>query len=406
MKVLHVVYDCRPGNFGGGVAKMVFELACAQVRNGVDAEIWTVSDELAGQTQIWNGVSIRYFKPEHSGGFLRISSVVGSRAIVEAIVSGGANRPIIHAHNTFHPLNVEAGKAARKIGAIHYFHPHGALDPMLFPDLSARAVLKKSYIGLLERPTLNAATGVIALTPFERKQLQEIGISAPIHVVPNGIELPPHVDSSARNRFREKYGIPLAAPVLLFLGRITPKKKVHEIMEALALLARQQPSLHLVIVGGKDGEPDYVRTLHRLAEEMGVTDKISWTGHLNEIDKPAAFAAADIFLHASSSEGMAMAILEAMAHGMPVIATRGCYMNAAAAADALVECEQGAVNVSQAIEKLLSDRPRRERLGKAGRDYVARVHNWDAIARSLSAIYGSQSSRATLASFPPAAKKD
>ena len=63
--VRHIVYECIPGSFAGGVQKMVFELASAQRRLGADVEVWTPDAIRAGSTEVFSGLPIHYFMPDH-----------------------------------------------------------------------------------------------------------------------------------------------------------------------------------------------------------------------------------------------------------------------------------------------------------------------------------------------------
>jgi glycosyltransferase involved in cell wall biosynthesis len=111
---------------------------------------------------------------------------------------------------------------------------------------------------------------------------------------------------------------------------------------------------------------------------------------MDEQAKVAAYAAADCFVHASESEGMALAILEAMSAGLPVVATEGCYMAEAARAGALVECAPSPVALAEALRPLLLDLDLAREQGRRGRAYVAKVHDWEAIARRSLQIYAGE----------------
>jgi glycosyltransferase involved in cell wall biosynthesis len=114
---------------------------------------------------------------------------------------------------------------------------------------------------------------------------------------------------------------------------------------------------------------------------------VHWLGFLDEAAKSAAYAAADVFVHASESEGMALAILEAMSAGLPVVATRGCYMTEAAASRALVQCEQGPAALAAALAPLLAEPVRARALGLAGQAHAHHVHDWDALACATIRLY-------------------
>jgi glycosyltransferase involved in cell wall biosynthesis len=114
---------------------------------------------------------------------------------------------------------------------------------------------------------------------------------------------------------------------------------------------------------------------------------LRWLGFLDEQAKPAALASAQCFVHASESEGMALAILEAMSAGLPVVASKGCYMREAAAAGALLECAQGPEALADAIRRVLDDASLAATLGKNARVHAAQEHDWDRIAARTLEIY-------------------
>jgi glycosyltransferase involved in cell wall biosynthesis len=382
--IRHIVYECLPGAYAGGVQKMVFELASAQRRLGADVEIWTPNALRAGATEIFDELPIRYFASDPLMGLARSNRLRQEIATLP-------KSAILHAHNTFNPLNVQVGNAAAEFCLKVFYHPHGALDPTLFSDWSLKSLKKRLYIRAFSRPNLNRATGVFALTPLERNQLIRLGVTAPIHVVPNGIKSVTVATPEQGLTLRRQHGLDSGDRVMLFIGRITPKKRLEDIIQALSLLGASAP--HLFIAGSPDEEPAYGEKLFRITREYGCAARVHWLGFLDESAKSAAYAAADIFVHASESEGMALAILEAMSAGLPVVATRGCYMTEAAASHALVQCEQGAAAIAAAVAPLLADPVRARTQGLAGQAHAHHVHEWETLARATLRIYAETSSR-------------
>jgi glycosyltransferase involved in cell wall biosynthesis len=383
--IRHLVYECLPGAYAGGVQKMVFELASAQRRLGADVEIWTPNALRAGSTENFDELPIRYFASNPLFGLAR------SYRLREEIRTL-PKTAILHAHNTFNPLNLQVGDTAAEHGLKAFYHPHGALDPALFADWSLKSLKKRLYIRAFSRPNLNRSAGVFALTPLERNQLTTLGVTAPIHVVPNGIK-PVDVASAEQGlALRRQHGLNPADRVMLFIGRITPKKRLEDIIQALSLLGASAP--HLFIAGSPDVESAYGGKLFRIVRECGCAARVHWLGFLDESAKSAAYAAVDVFVHASESEGMALAILEAMSAGLPVVATRGCYMTEAATAKALVQCEQGPGSLAAALAPLLADPARARAQGLAGQAHAHRVHDWEALARATMRIYAEAPSRA------------
>jgi len=383
--IRHIVYECLPGAYAGGVQKMVFELASAQRRLGADVEIWTPNALRAGATEIFDELPIRYFAANPLLGLARSFRLQQEIATLP-------KSAILHAHNTFNPLNLQVGAAATEYGLKAFYHPHGALDLALFSDWSPKSLKKRFYIRSFSGPNLNKSSGVFALTPLERNQLISLGITAPIHVVPNGIRPVTVASPEQGHALRRQHGLDSTDRVLLFIGRITPKKRLEDIIYALSLLGASAP--HLFIAGSPKIESAYGELLFRIVRECGCAARVHWLGFLDEAAKAAAYAAADVFVHASESEGMALAILEAMSAGLPVVATRGCYMTEAAATGALVQCEQGAAALAAVVAPLLADPKAARTQGLAGQAHAHHVHDWEALARATMRIYAEAPSRA------------
>jgi glycosyltransferase involved in cell wall biosynthesis len=287
--IRHIVYECLPGAYAGGVQKMVFELASAQRRLGQDVEVWTVDADRAGQTELHGALPIRYFSPDYALGYIR------SRELNEAL-STLPQDAVVHAHSTFHPLNHDIAVVARRLGLRHFFHPHGALDPVLFVGWSLKSLKKRLYHRFIGRPDLDAATGVFALTPLEAEQLAELGVSGRVHVVPNGIEPSPLASPEAAAAFRTTHRIGECARLLLFVGRIMPKKRLEDIISAFATLRVDMPDLVLAIAGNVAQDVAYHQRLLDLAADLGCSEAIRWLGFLDEKAKPVAFGAAEAFV--------------------------------------------------------------------------------------------------------------
>lgn len=369
MSVIHIVYACDPGNHRGGVSKAVHELALAQHRAGVPVEVWSVAPKASATHE--HGYLHRRFAGARFLGSIHSADILREMRLQRAPA-------VIHLHNTFHALNFQANRRARSLGLKVVHHPHGALDPVLLAGWSPKAVKKRIYTKLVEVPCLNRANAVIALTEHERGGLVELGVRSPIHVVPNGIELAAY----------DAPRVPRGDLGLLYVGRINPKKRIEHIIEALSILVKTGRRAHLHIAGNEAQFPGYTARLRALGAELGVADHVSWLGFRNEEQKRELFARADLFVHASESEGMAMAILEAMAYAVPVVASAGCYMSAAAEAGALIQYDEGPRRLADAIARFDGlDQSARRAQGEAGKAYVVARHDWATIASDLNRIY-------------------
>jgi glycosyltransferase involved in cell wall biosynthesis len=198
-----------------------------------------------------------------------------------------------------------------------------------------------------------------------------------IHLVPHGVQLPSataEATAAAVRRLRTR--LRLDRPYLLWCGTREPRKNLTRLLEAFARVVRQA-DLDLVLVGPAgwgDGTapPDPV-----------VADRVRTAGFLSAEDLHAAYAGAAVFCYPSLEEGFGMPVLEALAHGLPVVTSTGSPM-AEVAGDAAVLVDPRdppaiAAGVLAALEE-------RRRLAAAGRAVAAR-HTWQAAAGRLTAVY-------------------
>lgn len=196
---------------------------------------------------------------------------------------------------------------------VHTFHGH-VLGEGYFRPLVARA------IRAAERVLAQATHAIVAVSPRQRRDLVGRFRVAPAHkvrVIPLGIDLAPFRGARARHRgeLRCELGIPGDAPLLGTVGRLVPVKAVDAIIRAFEAIVAARPDAHLAIVG--DG-PERPR-LERLARDAAFSGRIRFTGFRRDL--PRVYADLDVLLLASKSEGTPLALIEALAAGVPCIAT-------------------------------------------------------------------------------------
>lgn len=373
VKLIHVVYELTPGAFTGGVAKMVYELAVTQRKQGLDVTVWTVGAQ-AGVIES-GGLTVRSIEGHRRLG-VASSSALAAELRSLAIAQG--DNLIVHAHNTFHPLNRQVRKAVTGTGARLFYSSHGALDATMMRGYGPKALKKRAYVRFVEKRNLRAARGLFALTLKERAQLESIGLSNPIHVIPNGITaVSPRADERPLGR----------GTSLGFVGRLNPKKGLHHMIRALHRLRATHPDATLTIAGNRSQFPAYVRELDELAEELDIKGALRWTGFLDEASKRALLREIDVFLHASYSEGMPMAVLEAMEAGVPCVVTPGCYMQRAVQLDAVLEVQQTPEALAAALVRLANAPQERHSLGLRGQHHAWSEHSWPMIAERYKKTY-------------------
>ena len=163
----------------------------------------------------------------------------------------------------------------------------------------------------------NCCDAVIAPSSDIRDTLVGRGVTVPIRVIPTGVDLM-RFRRADKGWLRGRFGLGRDERVLLFVSRLAREKNVDFLIRAFARLAPSAPDSRLVLVGGGDAEEE----LRRLAAETGLGGRILFAGTLSGDDLVSAYAGADMFVFASTSETQGMVVLEAMAAGQPVVAVR------------------------------------------------------------------------------------
>lgn len=253
--------------------------------------------------------------------------------------------------------------------------PQGMLDPWALNQ----ARLKKALVSRwFQDEHLRRAGCLHALNAAEASAMRAYGLTNPICIVPNGVDLPPAVPEKPRTDTK----------TLLFLGRIDRKKGVRELIQAWSLTQETMRLHHWRLQVSGWGNPQEVAGARALVEEMQLDNTVELTGPLFGREKAAAFVGASAFILPSFSEGMPVAVLEAWSYRLPVIMTPQCNIPEGFESSAAIRTLPETKAVADALVKLaeLPD-PERIAMGGTGRALVETRFTWDRIAADLAAVY-------------------
>ncbi len=231
---------------------------------------------------------------------------------------------------------------------------------------------------------LKDADAIVALNPQVIAELQEVGVSPErIVYIPNGVEV-------ERIRPRTDYGVGGTVD-LIFVGRLHPQKGVDTLLKAFQLVCEREAYSHLswrlrlVGMGSRTRRAQF----EALAEQL-LGDSANCVEFVGQVDDPFPFlAASDIFILPSRSEGMSNALLEAMAHGLPCIATDipGNSDIITPEKDGLLVRLDDPQDLAAAIGRLVTDQGLRERLGRGAARTVAERYSIAGTADRYVALY-------------------
>ena len=224
---------------------------------------------------------------------------------------------VIHSHSLFITGWMASYYARRRFRVPLVFTYHTMLDRYThYSPLGPR--LTSQLTRELTRAYANAADAVIVPTQTVASELRRSGVTAPLCVVPTGIDVESFrtVDATTAIAVRAKYGVAPDAPLLLLVSRLAQEKNVPIVFEALSRLRAELPDAQLLLVG----RGPLLETLRAQARADGLDSAIHFAGSVPYDELPAYYAAADAFTFPSSSETQGLVLAEAFAAGLPVVA--------------------------------------------------------------------------------------
>jgi len=245
---------------------------------------------------------------------------------------------------------------------------------------------KKKWVYSLTRPLLAGADRVVCLTQATQKWLEGRGImGGRACLIPNGVDTDLFCPRD-KIPLQQELGLPPQTPILLYVGSLIPRKGLQVLIDAIPLMKAAKERLLLVLVG--EGE-DRLK-LEEKSGHLGLTQRIRFVGALPPEQIPLWMAAADLFALPSFYEGFPNVLLEAMASGLPVVAT-----DIPGNRDALRAEETGLLvpagdpqALATALDKMVANGELRAQMGKAARlSILERRLTWEECASRHVQLY-------------------
>ncbi len=213
----------------------------------------------------------------------------------------------------------------------HFAYPDGYAATLLgrWLNLPTSITLRGTEVPHSRNPALRArvakalarATRVFSVSDSLRQLAISLGMpAAKGRVIGNGIDLD-RFQPVPRAEARQRFGLPEDARVLVSVGALVERKGFHRVIECLPELLQEQPNLHYLIVGGANPEGDMLPELRAQVAAAGLEAQVHFLGALPPEELKWPLSAADVFVLATRNEGWANVFLEAMACGLPVVAT-------------------------------------------------------------------------------------
>ncbi len=383
MRILHNIPIIGPGSFGLG--QVVLNLVREQNGLGVSADIWCADTEAeCGKALASSGLpteTIRRFSRSGSpiiGRTLCISLEMEKAASREA-----ANISIVHQHIVWSGLSRVTNLLRDRYGIPTVITPHGSLEKWAFKKSGWK---KKLALAFYEGRNLHRASCIHTVGEKEINDIREFGLRNPVAVIPNGISNDWLLSSGNPDAFRKLLDMPHDKRMLLFLSRITPIKGLPMFLEALQRIRHKLSEWQFVIAGADEfGHQAEVRNL---ITRMNMNGFVTFAGPLYGQIKRDAFAAAEVLVLPSYSEGAPLVILEALGAGVPVLTTKASPWKELERFNCGWWVDISADALSEALEDVLDRSPEQlEIMGRRGKDLVADRYTWTQSARMTIELY-------------------
>lgn len=381
MKVLHVIPSIGP--LRGGPSFVIRTMSEGLAAHGCEIDVATTDDNDCESLTVpldrpvsENGVTYRYF---HRQTYFYTVSWPLSRWLRKNV----ADYDLVHIHALFSFPVASAAYWASHYHVPYLVRPLGTLNQWGIKN--RRPWLKQASLRLIDRRVLHGAAAVHYTSMEEQEEAAVVAPALRPVIIPNPVHFHLSPGKPSGGWLESRYPSLAGKKIILFLSRLHPKKGIDLLLGAFARLRATLPDAALVL--GGNGDEAFVRQLHSQARELNLESDIVWAGFLDGDAKRAAMAEADVFVLPSYSENFGVAVVEAMACGLPVIVSDHVGIHreiSSAAAGLVVPCKEEPL--ADAILQVLGNDGLRLKLAHNGL-LLAKTYSVEAVTDQLLGLY-------------------
>jgi glycosyltransferase involved in cell wall biosynthesis len=376
LRVVHVTPHVS--RLGGGVGWYVRELA----RHGVSAGIASTLVAGADTTLAEDTADLPGSVVVEGYGHWPPRGIAFNPGLTRRLRHLADEHHVVHLHGLRKWPSLAGHRAARRAGRPLVVSPHGGLYPQVLAKLSGL----KRWIGTTVAAVDRHADCLHATSSQERDHLRRHGLTAPIAVVPIGIDAGQYRCTPRDDALTDRWPALAGVRRLLFLGIMDRKKGLLRLARSWSRLCRQFPDWRLVIAG-----PDHCgheAEVRRVLDEAGGLDRTVFTGEVYGTVKTDLLAGADLFVMPSDWENFCIAVAEALASGVPVITARSSPWQVVTEHGCgwWIDLENG--ELEPTLEQALAMSPaQRSAMGERGRTLIETHFAWPKLVRQMRAVY-------------------
>lgn len=364
-----LVSDYFTPHVGGGVERVVEEVAYRLASIGHDVRVVTINPNGYAPRETLRGVEIVRLPAVSLTPMLGVPAAFNTSLRIASYLE---DADVIHVHNLFFLLSLLTHVVRPKAPIVTTMHL-GTLANLR----GVTGILARTYERTLGRLMLERSAAVSAVSYAVAEHAADVGFEGPVSVIPNAVDV---------ERFRPPVapnGTNGHAPNVLFLGRFSRNKGPQFLLEAIPELLRHAPDARFHFVG--DGPMR--KRLNRRIHELQIVDQVKLLGRVPDV--VPVLQSTDIVVRPSLTEGMPLAVMEAMACGRAIVASRVAgTQEIIHDGDNGILVEPGSVaSLRSGLLGVLTDPHRAAHIGRRAREWAVRQMTWNSITQQYLGLY-------------------
>jgi glycosyltransferase involved in cell wall biosynthesis len=375
MRILHILHDISPAS--GGPTISGISAACAQAV-ALNAEVTVLCYKKDGHEETIENIKsypgsdrLSFLVLGRDSKFEKLTGIDFYRAMHRVIKDFN----LVYIHGVWTPSLMWAALFALYYKIPYIVAPHGMLDSW---SMAYKKYKKALFWQLIWKRIINNALFIHALNDDEKLYMAPLEIQAPIEIIPNGIFQTQIEHIKKLNEITDQ--TKTEEPYLLFLSRIQYKKGLDFLINAFAIVNQKYPQLKLYIVGPDEG---FKSAIEKLIVKNNLTDSVQFKGAIYGEEKFSYIRKSEIFCLTSRQEGFSIAIIEALAVGVPVVISKDCHFPEVETYGAGHVVDLEIESIANAIIDILQNKTRANEMGMNGQNMIEKYFTWEQIGKAF-----------------------
>ena len=356
MKILHFILGKANPNRANGVNHVIHGLCKYSVLAGHDVRVIGVSD---GMREDYELVEREHFKVEVYNRFFG--------ECFKELKKQAQEVDIVHLHGVWQHYNIILARYLKSINKPYVVSIHSGLTEDRIKQ--SRYWIKLLYHSLFQKKIFDGASGIHAITREEMTDIAKLTSNKNIFFVQNGIDLDNYtLEEKTYNKNSNSINFG-------YLGRFGKEKNIYSLIMAMSLLSSEQlKDLKCSLIGPIDEEG---KRLQKLVTELNLDNQIEFTGGIYGEEKNLMLKGLDFYIHPAYSDVVSIAVMEAMASGLPCVITRTSQVSYYYNSDAFVMMEPLIKDIKRALINMIDEKENWNIMSKNSISLVNNIFNWN-----------------------------